>query len=85
MSSKTMVAIGCHVNKIPVLINILQAIEDASRINEVVIDAIAVEDDNATIAGANLSGLVFQLTVYGYDVHMGPSKTHLFIGWKEKK
>jgi hypothetical protein len=85
MSAPNMVAIGCHVKRIPVLITILQAIEDASRINEVVIDAIAVEDDNATVAGLNVSPLVFQLSIHGYDVIVGPSKTHLFIGWKEKK
>jgi hypothetical protein len=85
MSSKTIVAIGCHVKRLPILVHILEAIEDASRINEVVIDAISVEDDNATVAGENVSPLVFQLSIHGYDVIVGPNKTHLFIGWKEKK
>jgi hypothetical protein len=83
MSAPNMVAIGCHVKRLSVLIDILNAIEDASRINPVCIDAIAVEDDNATVAGQNVSPLVFQLSIHGYDVIVGPQKTHLFIGWQK--
>ena len=85
MSNENVAVIRCHVKQFNVLRDILQSIEDASRMNAIAVDSIDVTEDNAVIVGNNVTSMAFNLTVLGYGLYHGPAKTHLFIEIKEKK
>lgn len=78
-NDKNVLRMNCHVNRLSILIDILNAMERVEGMGHAEWNTVDVTDTTATITGPNVSPLVFQLTSMGYVCRMGPSKTHLFM------
>ena len=76
MATNTM-KIQSNASKIGELIDILNCVEAAGLSD--VIESIDLTSKEATIMGSGLESLKFHLTSYGYQMNIGPKKTHLFV------
>lgn len=75
--ASNMMKIQSDASKIGELIDILNSVE-AAGVSDV-IESIDLTSKEATIIGSGLESLKFQLTSYGYEMNLGPQKTHLFV------
>jgi len=64
-------------------IDIFNAIEEAGVAHD--IRTVDVTNEEAVITGKSLERLKFVLASMGYELSLGPNKTHLFINMKEAK
>jgi hypothetical protein len=81
MSNTTKIMVDAR--KFAESIDIFNAIEEAGIIHD--IRTMDVTNTEAVIVGKNLERLKFILTGMGYELSLGPKKTHLFVSMKEKK
>ena len=79
----TILKVKCEASKIGELIDILNCAEGAGVAD--VLESIDVTKHEATIVGSGLESLKFKLGSYGYEMSLGPKKTHLFVAITNKK
>ena len=81
MSNTTKIQVDAR--KFAESIDIFNAIEEAGVAHD--IRTVDVTNEEAVITGKSLERLKFILASMGYELSLGPNKTHLFINMKEAK
>ena len=81
MSNTTKIQVDAR--KFAESIDIFNAIEEAGVAHD--IRTVDVTNEEAVITGKSLERLKFVLASMGYELSLGPNKTHLFINMKEAK
>jgi len=85
MSNENVAVIRCPVKHFRILQAILAAYQDAERVSVIALDEIEFTDDTVTIIGQNVTSMMFQVAILGYEAKCGPKKTHLFINIGDKR
>lgn len=80
---KTVMKIQADASKIGELIDIMNCIEAAGVAD--IVDSVDLTRHEATIVGQGLDSIKFHLGSYGYEMSIGPNKTHLFVTLTNKK
>ena len=81
MSNTTKIQVDAR--KFAESIDIFNAIEESGVAHD--IRTVDVTNEEAVITGKSLERLKFVLASMGYELSLGPNKTHLFVNMKEAK